>query len=336
MKRLESTNERHIVNSYVEKDFLYQLEKELKTYIDFYNKYCHAYIKEIEEYTYSLFIYSDCTSENFFYHIRQKINCFILDIITHSAQNNESPKYDSKTYQYIRDYNGRIKVIAKEYPPSIQKGSKRKSESFKAYDRKLYNSISRSKQRVYELALCNDWKYFVTFTINKEYYDRYNLDVYMKAFTKWLSNYSARKTGGIKIDYILIPELGKKGAWHLHGLMNGIPLDHLSPFVPGQHSQRLVDKKYLNWNAYEEKFGYCSLGKIRSIEKVAGYITKYIRKSSITQERKLHSKLYYCTKGLARSTEMCRGYNLVSVDKFDYENEYVGSKWLTDSLTYQS
>lgn len=333
MNQLKVTNKRHISNSCIEKDFLNRVEKAFKVYIEVYNQYCHPYIKEIEEFLYSLPIEN---SENFLYDVRQKISRFILDIITHSSLNNEFPKYDSKTYQYLYDYNGRIKVIAKQYPPHIPKGSKRNTESFKSYEGKLYNSISRSKQRVYEYALCNDWEYFVTFTINQNYFDRYDFNAYKKAFTKWLSNYSARKTGGVKIKYVLVPELGKNGVWHFHGLMSGIPLDHLSPFEPGEHSQQLIDENYLNWNAYEKKFGYCSFGQIQNIEKVAGYITKSITKSPATQMRKLHSKLFYSTKNLARPTEIGRGYNLVSIDKYDYENEYVGSKWLTNIVTYQN
>jgi hypothetical protein len=257
----------------------------------------------------------------------------LLDIITLYAQNSKGyhsyqKNVVTKTFQYIRDYNGDIKITAKQNPPSVLKGKKRNTENFKSYDRKLFNSISRSKQKVYELARCNDWKFFVTFTINKDRYNRYDLEAYITAFNKWLSNYSARKTNGHKIDYIIIPELGKTGAWHLHGLINGLPQDHLTAFERGIHPKRLVDSKYQNWDAYERKFGYCSFGKIRNKKKVAGYITKYIRKSSITQERGLHSRLYYSSKGLSRSTEICRGYNMIDIDSFDFENEYVGVKWL--------
>jgi len=304
--------------------------------------YTEDMICKIEDFDiYLLIMYSDCSTEKDFRKARQKLkqnkleifDRLILDIITINTQYtiilNSNQVYEPKTYQYIRDYtNGVKKVIAKKNPP--YKVVERNRENFKRYDMKLYNSISRSKQAVYELAKCNDFKYFVTFTINKDKYDRYNLEVYMKAFSKWLNNY-ARKTEGEKLDYILIPELGKSGAWHIHGLMNGVPSEHLSCFEKGKHPKRLVDSNYLNWEAYEKKFGFCSFGKIRSKEKVSGYITKYIRKSSITQERKLHSRLYYCTQGLKRSTEICRGYNIISIDKYDFENEYAGIKWLYDN-----
>lgn len=37
---------------------------------------------------------------------------------------------------------------------------------------KLDNSLTRTKSTIFELAMCNDWKYFVTLTLNKEYHDR--------------------------------------------------------------------------------------------------------------------------------------------------------------------
>ena len=326
---MEGTKTDEVLKNYAA-ELCSRSEGGLETYVSFYDEFCHAYIENIKKYAYVVMTYTDVSSYDFFYRASQKISRFVFNIITHSAQDNEK-SYMPKVFQYIRDYNGRKKVIAKSYPPVFPKGCTRNTNNFKSYDRKLYNSISRSKQRVHELACCNDWEYFVTFTLDPKRYDRYNLEVYIKAFAKWLSNYSLRKTKGQKIHYILIPELDQRGAWHIHGLMNGVPLDHLSLFEKGKHPQYLIRRKYMNWKAYEKKFGFCSFGKIRDKKKVAGYITKYIKKSARTQERRLHSKLYYCTQGLRRSTEICRGYNMLFVDTYDFENEYVGIKWLDDT-----
>lgn len=246
----------------------------------------------------------------------------LLELITFFAQ--------IKPYQYIRDYNGAIKVTAKHNPPSTQKGIKRNSENFKSYSKKMGVSVSRSRQKVYEVARCNYWEYKVTFTINKEKYDRYNLEAYMKDLRKWISNYSARKITEGKIDYILVPELDKKGAWHLHGLIRGLPLDHLVPFVRGKHPKRLVDSECLNWEAYQRKFGYCAFSVIQDKKKATGYITKHIKQSSAARERALYSRLFYASRGLKRSTEVERGYDLVDIDVYDYENDYAAIKWFND------
>jgi hypothetical protein len=151
----------------------------------------------------------------------------------------------------------------------------------------------------------------------------------MKDFTKWLNNY-ARKTGGGKIIYLLVPELCKDGAWHLHGLMNGVPKEHLSPSEKGKRKSRLADSEYsLNWKAYEQKFGRCRLfDKIRNIKAIAGYISKSVEKGTLTRKRGLYHRLYYCSQGLTRSKEVDRGYNLLPVDNYDFENEWVAIKML--------
>jgi len=271
-----------------------------------------------------------------------KVNATLLDIVTLFTQSSQSDQKSGKTsdgknrptgganvYKYfniIKGYGESLKLISLKSQP--RKRLKSKAE-WKSYDKKLWNSISRTKAKIYELAICNDWQYFVTFTINKEHYDRYNLKEYMSAFGKWLSNYSARKTGGKKIEYILIPEMHKDGAWHLHGLMRGIPAEHLTLFESGKHPKHLIDNAYLNWGAYEKKFGFCSLDKIKDKERVAKYITKYISKTLATQGRELHSQLYYCTKGLNMSEEIFRGWCNVAEEEFDFQNEYVGLKWFS-------
>lgn len=301
--------------------------KELESYIDFCKIHNPCFAKELEMYSYCLLTYTDLRTEDYFYRIIQRINKFILDIVTYNTQWCSKQGYEPKTFQIICKYGDEIKVISMKNAPV--KGIKRDTKTFKSYDMKLFNSISRARQAICELAKCNDWQYFVTFTINKKQFDRYILKEYITAFTKWLSNYSARKTGGIKIDYLLIPELHKDGAWHLHGLMNGIPGKHLSSFEKGKHPRYLIENGYLNWAAYEKKFGFCSFDKIRSKQKVAGYITKFIRQPSRVQKiMKLNSKLYYNTKGLLRSTEMGRGYNILDIDDPDFENEWVSIKWL--------
>ena len=51
-------------------------------------------------------------------------------------------------------------------------------------EKKLNNNITRAKSTVRELGFCNDWEYFFTFTINKQFYDRYNLKDFKKVLTQ--------------------------------------------------------------------------------------------------------------------------------------------------------
>jgi hypothetical protein len=181
---------------------------------------------------------------------------------------------------------------------------------------KLANSIARARTRVFELAICNDFDYFITLTINDEKLDRYDLGEYIKKLGQFIRDY--RKKYGVNVQYLLIPEKHKDGAWHMHGLIKGIPKEHLRKNKYG----------YLDWEDYKKRFGYCSIDKIKNQEAVSKYITKYIRKSfdtggGVTDKE---SKLYYCSRGLRRPQKKKEGtLNGYQLDKipFNYENEYV-------------
>lgn len=74
----------------------------------------------------------------------------------------------------------------------------------------------RAKRRLYDLALCNDFDLFVTFTLDADKIDRYDYKPIVRKLGQWLSNRVTRK--GLR--YVLVPELHKDGALHFHGLIN--------------------------------------------------------------------------------------------------------------------
>lgn len=179
-------------------------------------------------------------------------------------------------------------------------------------DNKLEENIIRAKSKVKEYALCNAWDYFVTLTINPKKYDRTKLDCYYKDFSQWLRDY--RKKYSCDIKYLFIPELHKDGvSWHMHGFLMGLPLNHLCENSHG----------YLDWFAYQEKFGYCSIDFIHDKGKCANYITKYISKDLDKSVTKLNSKMYYCSRGLKKAIEIKRGQLNSELSNPDFENDYV-------------
>ena len=196
-------------------------------------------------------------------------------------------------------------------------------------DSKLENNLSRAKGKVFEYAMCNDWDYFVTLTINKEFYDRYDLKSYYKDLGQFLRNYSRNyKT---KVNYVFIPEMHEDGAWHLHGLIKGILENHLSkiddlPRIPA----KLKGQGYLYWEQYHKKFGFISLGAIKDKNKVSGYITKYINKNMDSSIKELNAKTYYNSKGLNVSEEIKRGTLSGNSIPFEFENDYVKIQWFDD------
>ena len=189
-------------------------------------------------------------------------------------------------------------------------------------DEKLNNNIARARTRVFEYAICNEFEYFITLTINGDLLNRYDLNGYIKKLGQFIRDY--RKKHEANIQYLLIPEKHKNGAWHVHGLIKGIPKNHL----------HINEHGYLDWESYKKRFGYCSIDKIKNQEAVSKYITKYIRKSFDTDRgiTEKESKLYYSSRGLKRPEKIKEG--ILSTGQmykipFEYDNEYVKMGILT-------
>lgn len=186
-------------------------------------------------------------------------------------------------------------------------------------DEKLNNNISRAKSTVYELALCNPWDHFVTLTLDKNKYDRYNLDKYVKDLSQFIRN--QRRKYKTDIKYLLIPEQHKDGAWHIHGFLMGLKSKMLTENAHG----------YMDWIDYTRKFGYCSIDTIKHKNKAASYITKYISKDFSRGNTKLNAKMYYCSQGLCRAETIKIGLLNGILSNPDYVGEYATIKWF-DSL----
>lgn len=217
---------------------------------------------------------------------------------------------------------------------AIEGDSDRKREAGKKNtadnEEKLSASLSRTRAAIYELALCNEWEWFVTLTLNPEYHDRQDLNSYKKKLSTWLKNYNRINKTNIK--YLLIPEQHEdRKNWHMHGLMMGIPKEHLREFT---EQEKLPIKilielkrghKIYTWEAYGKRFGYITISEIRHLESVSKYITKYITKDLTKTRIGLNDHLYYCSQGLKRSELIYTGQLTKEIDE-DYSNEYVKIK----------
>lgn len=162
---------------------------------------------------------------------------------------------------------------------------------------KLSNNLSRARNTVREYALCNPWDYWCTFTLDRQKFDRYDLDGYMSDFSRFIRNYNRFCDEDSKVRYVLVPEQHKDGAWHLHGFIKGIKSEDLY----------INQYNYLTWTQYERKYGYISMDRIKDIDRASTYILKYITKDMDKNTTGLHRHLYYSSKGLKTGVELFRG-----------------------------
>ncbi len=156
------------------------------------------------------------------------------------------------------------------------------------------DNLHRTKNKVFDIAFMNDFRYFVTITLNKEKIDRYDIPTIKQKIRKFLDNQVNRKG----LVYLIIPEHHKDGAIHFHGL---IKCDKLNLVDSGK---RLNDGRVV-YNWVDWKYGFTTvLPLVGDISFVSKYITKYITKD----EKKIFGQYYLAGgKGLKRDVpfELC-------------------------------
>lgn len=180
-------------------------------------------------------------------------------------------------------------------------------ENFKHYSNKLDNSISRARSTIYELALCNNFYWFVTITINS-CYDRKNLNWFRSTTNQIIRNLRKKFNGELNLFYLLIPEKHKDGSYHMHGLFS---YDFIYDFYINKN-------RYLSWNSYDQ-IGFSSISKIDNYVACCKYITKYISKEFKNVEKDKHT--YFCSQGLKRK-ELDSIYIITNKNELLYDKLY--------------
>lgn len=157
----------------------------------------------------------------------------------------------------------------------------------------------RAASKVREIALCTQFKYFVTLTLDAARVDRYDMTVIMRKVNAWLDN-NVRRHG---LAYVLVPELHKDGAVHFHGFFNGaLPVvDSGTLSVPGakkprkprsaaQRAEWLASGGHIVYNLPGWSLGFSTAIELYGGYAAAvGYVCKYVRK----QQSKIGGRWYY-------------------------------------------
>lgn len=199
---------------------------------------------------------------------------------------------------------------------------------------RLAQSINRAKARIFELAMCNEFRYFCTFTQDEKLRDRFDLAEFRKDLAQFVRNQNRSRSADRKIRYLLIPEEHKNGAWHMHGLLAGLDCKDLRAFtlrekLPEKIREQLkAGKAVYNWEKYAGRFGYFTCTEADSREGCARYCTKYITKALAETARGKGEHLFFASQGLKSRTAIVRD----SCDTppicsgWDFENNYIAVK----------
>lgn len=137
------------------------------------------------------------------------------------------------------------------------------------------DNIKRAIDKAFEIGLANNFKYFVTLTLDENKIDRYDTEKIYKKPRDWLSNRVKRN----HMDYIIFPEYHKlredetERAIHFHGLINADNLKLTDSGKTTKNGQVIYNLD--NW-----KFGFSTVIELDGRPAVVHYVTKYITKDN--------------------------------------------------------
>lgn len=189
--------------------------------------------------------------------------CGVADIIASTE-----PDFGPAGWELSEDYS---------HPKSrIKSETVRKSADPEAEDRE--RSMRRARAKLRRLALSNDFRWFVTLTLDPSKVDSHDGAAVVKKLNAWCSNMVQRH--GLK--YILVPERHKKGGIHFHGFFN----DCLS-VVDSGHMDR---QGHTVFNLPQWSLGFTTAIELYDdYQKAVGYVCKYVGK----QGEKPAGRWYY-------------------------------------------
>lgn len=126
--------------------------------------------------------------------------------------------------------------------------------------------------------------------------------------------------------YILIPELCKDGAFHMHGFINGL-LDR--DMIPTGNFNPKTGVEYLTWRRYHQEFGFFQCHEIDGISNLVKYSIKYMSKDICKTVTESGAHLYYASKGLKTAELIYKGHAVYHGDwQFVHPDGYVKSSTL--------
>lgn len=187
-------------------------------------------------------------------------------------------------FNSIKEYPDMIKVYIYREPIRLAAHTERKRRKDPETSEA---SIIRTKTAITDLCLCNKFELFCTFTFDPKRFNSKSIIYVKKYINTWCHNAKSRHSKALQ--YLIIPEQHKSGAYHLHALIKG-------------YEGRLRDSGHKQggrtvYNIPNWSFGFSTAVKIDNQVAVSKYIQKYITKDMVLFPGK---KRYFCSQGLIR------------------------------------
>lgn len=131
--------------------------------------------------------------------------CGLQDIVAST-----SPDFGPPGWEHAEDWAR----VPRAKPEAISEPRSARDTEAKAED--MERSMRRARAKVRRIALANDFRWFVTLTLDPSKVDSHDGAAVVRKLNAWCSNMVQRH--GLR--YILVPERHKKGGIHFHGFFS--------------------------------------------------------------------------------------------------------------------
>lgn len=235
------------------------------------------------------------------------------NILNRIFEKNPDNKY-KEIYSYAKIYPDSIKIIKYHSPivfANYSEGLKSRilvNEENAEENDYLQKSINRTKTKISDYVLCNNFSHFATFTFDPSN-SKVNGEENRKDFQKmssllknWLKTEQLNhfRRHGRKFRYLIVPERHKNNAWHFHALLEGYQ-NETEGFYTRKNKYITVSELKKTKKDKNRKFivryklGRSEIAPIKDKTKMSSYIKKYITKELIQDK---NAKRYWASRNL--------------------------------------
>lgn len=235
------------------------------------------------------------------------------DLLKSIFEKNPNTKY-KEICSYAKIYPDTIKVIKYHRPIVFTNFSDRGTSAILMNEENteeqdyLQKSINRTKTKISDYVLCNNFSHFATFTfdpsnskVNGEE-NRKDFKKMSSLLKKWLNTEQVNhfRRHGRKFRYLIVPERHKNGAWHFHALLEGYQ-NETEGFYTRKNPYITVSELKIKKKDKNRKFitrytlGRSEIAPIKDKTKMSSYIKKYITKELIQDK---NAKRYWASRNL--------------------------------------
>ena len=267
------------------------------------------------------------------------------DLLKSIFEKNPNIKY-KEVCSYAKIYPDTIKIIKYHRPIVFTNFSNRGTSAFLMNEENaeepdyLQKSINRTKTKISDYVLCNNFSHFATFTfdpsnpkVNGEE-NRHDFKKMSSLFKKWLNTEQVNhfRRHGHKFKYLIVPERHKNGAWHFHALLENYK-NETENFYTRKNNYITVSELKSKKKDKNRKFivryklGRSEIAPIKDKTKMSSYIKKYITKELIQDK---NAKRYWSSRNLKQPeiienfiTEFQKIPEQFLTAKHDYHDIYI-------------